>query len=190
MSVKDEKKALRAEILSARGGLDKTYTAACDREIVKKALALPESEQAATFFLYCSMGSEIDTVWLAAELLGIGKRVALPVTYGGGRMDFKLVSTMDALVPDGYGIPAPPEGSETVTPRPDDVMIVPSATYDRHGYRLGMGGGYYDRYIPAHPCVTVGMARDRLLLDAVPREAHDVPVRILITETRLLRFER
>jgi 5-formyltetrahydrofolate cyclo-ligase len=63
-----------------------------------------------------------------------------------------------------------------------ELIIVPALTYDRMGYRLGYGGGYYDRYLLNIPAFTVGMARERLVRDALPRESHDVAMKCLATE--------
>ena len=62
-------------------------------------------------------------------------------------------------------------------------------SFDRNGYRLGQGGGYYDRFLSAHELFSVGLAQDGLLLEEVPREVHDYAVCCLVTESLVLRFK-
>ena len=69
-----------------------------------------------------------------------------------------------------------------VSPGEIDLVLVPGLAFDRRGYRLGQGGGYYDRYLPQTKAVTVALCRSCFLLDAVPREEHDAPVDLVLTE--------
>ena len=70
-----------------------------------------------------------------------------------------------------------------------DLALVPAVCYDKQGYRLGFGGGYYDRWLEDFKGFKVGMCRDVALQDAVPTEPHDSRVDVLITETQHLTFE-
>jgi 5-formyltetrahydrofolate cyclo-ligase len=85
-------------------------------------------------------------------------------------------------------IPEPDDAAPRLEPCPGDLILVPALTFDRNGYRLGQGGGYYDRFLSAHDLFSVGLARDVLLLDDVPRESHDQCVSCLVTESCILRF--
>ena len=67
-------------------------------------------------------------------------------------------------------------------------MLVPAVCYDRRGYRLGFGGGYYDRWLEGFSGVTAGLCREAVLQDEVPIEAHDARVDILLTEEESLSF--
>ena len=71
-------------------------------------------------------------------------------------------------------------------PEKIDLVLVPALAFDKECYRLGHGGGYYDRYLPRTRAFTVGLAREKMLFDRVPREAHDVPVMLVITEKRIV----
>lgn len=101
----------------------------------------------------------------------------------------------DALVQNRYGIPEPellPESQ--LTPGDMDVVLVPLVGFDRRGTRLGAGGGYYDRSFaflrglprPARPLL-VGVAYDFQEVDALPAEAWDVPMDLIVTDARTLR---
>jgi 5-formyltetrahydrofolate cyclo-ligase len=69
-----------------------------------------------------------------------------------------------------------------------DFIIVPALTYDREGYRLGVGGGYYDRFLLRTNAFTAGVARERIMRDMLIHEAHDIPVKCVVTEKNAARF--
>jgi 5-formyltetrahydrofolate cyclo-ligase len=186
----NEKKAARARVAELAKTLTPAYLSASDAGIRENLLALPEFLAANTLLLYYSIGREPDTRILFNMALKLGKTVALPLTEPGGEMDARIVRGASDLVVCGLGIPEPDEHSAGLAPGVLDVIIVPAAAFDRAGYRLGRGGGYYDRYLLRANAFSVGLAREKLLQDAVPREAHDMSVRCLITEERVIRFDK
>lgn len=80
-----------------------------------------------------------------------------------------------------------PQGDDTVDPDSIDLMVIPAVAYDRNGNRLGRGKGFYDRLLASTKARKVGIAYDFQLVDEIPAEPHDVPVDIVITETRFIR---
>ncbi|WP_077621501.1 5-formyltetrahydrofolate cyclo-ligase [Sediminibacillus massiliensis] len=66
-----------------------------------------------------------------------------------------------------------------------DLLIVPGLLFDQEGYRVGYGGGYYDRYIQDFPNVTLSITSSEQLMTRVPKESHDIPVQHIITEKGL-----
>ena len=79
-----------------------------------------------------------------------------------------------------------PEPLEPLIPGKDDLIVVPGLCYDRTGYRLGQGGGYYDRYLARHRGVTLGLCRETLLYGELPREWNDFPMEYVFTEAGVL----
>ena len=73
--------------------------------------------------------------------------------------------------------------TELVEKKNIDLIVVPGVVFDRQGYRIGFGGGYYDRYLSDFEGKRIALAFDEQVIEAVPRESHDLPVHILITET-------
>ena len=120
--------------------------------------------------------------WFAEQ----GHAVALPwFAVRGSPMGFKLWDNPfddSGLVPDPYGAMQPPDDA------PDarvDVAIVPLLGFTAAGQRLGQGGGHYDRLLTAQPAlVAIGLAWDCQLVDALPLEPHDRPLRAVVTPTR------
>ena len=182
------KKEVRRETRKRIAALDEKELAKSDEAIYNNVSALPEIGNAETVFLYFSVGHEVDTRKLIAALEKAGKRVALPVSLPDGVMyfaEYRLEHLQNGgVVP----IPEPDADAERLEPKDGDVILVPGLSYDREGFRLGQGGGYYDRFLGKRKLYSVGLARDCLLMDSVPREEHDQRVRCLVTETTILRF--
>ena len=185
MEVKHE---LRQQVRAMISDLPDEYIAASDNGLFQGVTALSEFLGAQTVMLYYSVGREPGTLRIAETALALGKTVAFPYCYLGGRMEARAVQSLDELVPAMLKIPAPQNASASLTPDEIDLIIVPALTYDSEGFRLGYGGGYYDRYLSGIRAVTVGLARERLLYERLPREEHDIPVKRLITEDRTVWF--
>ena len=180
------KKELRKVVRKRIAELDEAYVAASDRGIYENVLALDEVKKAELVLLYYSTGREVDTHALLDELYAQGKTVCLPICQPKGVMSFYTYN--GKLSEDGfYGIPEPVGGRKT-DPAPGTLMIVPALAFDGRGYRLGQGGGYYDRYLSTHELLTVGIGREELLLDKTPTSKYDMPVNILVTEKKTARL--
>lgn len=140
---------------------------------------------ARTVALYMGLDDEAPAQRLAAPLIAMGKRVALPrVLDRLGSMDF-LRWTPDApLIPGPFRTSHPEPGDGPVTP---DAIIAPLVGFDRALNRLGQGGGYYDRAFARFPdALRIGLAWSAQELDAVPADPWDLPLDIILTEAELI----
>jgi 5-formyltetrahydrofolate cyclo-ligase len=99
-------------------------------------------------------------------------------------MEARTIKDLSELSESSYHLREPLSSVCVIPPEALDFIIVPALTFDSAGYRLGRGGGYYDRYLLKTNAFTAGIARERLICEAVPREAHDVPVRCVVTEKK------
>ena len=147
---------------------------------------------------YVSVKGEADTGLILAEALLSGRELFLPRCRVKGEegwpgaMDFFACSDLGALKKSAFGIPEPVPGPETrlltmeALRDPDTLVIVPALAFDRSGYRLGYGGGYYDRMLASASCPCVGLAFHDLLVESLPREEWDRPVSAVCTEEILL----
>lgn len=134
-----------------------------------------------SFFVYLSFGSEVGTGPLIHSLLEAGKRVCVPRLERG---EMRSVPLTDKLVREPHGFLQPDEGEEQTC----EVAITPLLAVDAEGFRLGYGGGYYDRYFAAHPQVLrVGLGFEAQLSARLPRGMGDIPLHALVTE-REVRF--
>ena len=130
------------------------------------------------------VSDEIDVLPLMARLAGEGWRTALPVVVGRDKpLVFRAWAPGEPTVAGAWSIPVPPETAPEVRP---DVLLVPMLAFDRAGFRLGYGGGFYDRTLSAlravKPIVVVGVAFAGQEMAEVPREAHDEPLDWILTE--------
>ena len=180
--IKQEKDRLRQELRLLTRSLPDDYIEYSDREIEQKVLALDEWKQARKVCVYVSVGREPQTRGLIRAALDAGKTVAIPRTLGLGIMTAHVITSLDGLQPGPFGIPEPDGTSPMLLPETIDLMIVPCIAADRRGYRLGHGGGYYDRYLVQTRCPSVCLCRGRLLQTEIPHNSKDISIENVISE--------
>jgi 5-formyltetrahydrofolate cyclo-ligase len=139
---------------------------------------------------YWPIRDELDCRPILARLMDAGRPVCLPVVSAADQpLALRLWREGEALYPAGLGTLAPDESAPVVTP---DVMLVPLLGFDGTGTRLGYGGGYYDRTLEAlgrRPRL-IGLAfSGQALPTGIPREAHDIPLDMVVTEEGPIRFD-
>ncbi len=160
-----------------------------DHALFSAFLSLPQVERVSTLFLFWGTDMEPDTARLFAPLLERGKRVALPRMLPGRQMEVRQYCPDRPPIKHSFGILEPDEGCPLIDAKDIDLVLVPALCYDRRGFRLGMGGGYYDRWLEHYSGITVGLCRQVLLHDALPTEPHDRPVDIVITPNSVLNIK-
>lgn len=172
-----DKTTLRARMKALRAGLCSPERDAAIAEYVLSAFGEEQS-----FFVYLSFGSEVGTEALIRALLARGKTVCVPRIVGG---EMCSVPYREPLERGKYGILQPRAGEEKTCA----VALTPLLAWDREGFRLGYGGGYYDRYFAAHPGVLrVGLAYAGQAVRELPRERTDIPLHAAVTEEGVTRF--
>lgn len=181
-SIIEEKKALRSQVRERAAEIPENLRKAQDKALFKAFLGLPAVKAAGTVMVFWGVGTEPETVGLISALLASGKKVALPRCLSGGGMEARLYRG-GRLVRGLHGIPEPGEDCPLVEREAVDVVLVPALCYDKRGFRLGHGGGYYDRWLSGYEGTTVGMCYKELLREELPREEHDLPVKVLLCVT-------
>ncbi|KUP97644.1 5-formyltetrahydrofolate cyclo-ligase [Thermobifida cellulosilytica TB100] len=181
------KSDLRRRVLAARRERSARERAAAGAAIRDAVLALPAAAPGATAAVYYAVGSEPDTRPLVAALAERGVRVLLPIFLDGGDLDWAEYTGPESLAAAGHGLvePTGPRlGVDAV--RGADVLVCPALAVDAAGYRLGRGAGCYDRVLSLVDArtPTLGVVYDDELVDSVPVEAHDRPVRAAVTPGR------
>lgn len=185
--MRSEKQRLRRRIRQQIAALSETACQESDAAILRRVLALPEYKTAETLFAYVSVRKEIGTAAILQYAAAAGKSLALPrICDRSGHMEFALFSAESDLIPGCFGIPEPGPHCPVVQPDETSLILVPGLCFDRDGMRLGQGGGYYDRWLVRTVSHTVGLCRDMLLQDRLPRELHDIGVHQIVTETATL----
>jgi 5,10-methenyltetrahydrofolate synthetase len=148
-----------------------------------------------SILVYASIGSEPDTLPLMHRALQDGKNVYCPVVSGHDMQFYRVDSPTD-LVPSGrYAIPEPPVNPKKIykASKTPAICIVPALCVDKKGYRIGYGGGYYDRYFRKE---TVGIDKiflisaifSALCKEYFPHDEFDVPIDMIITEEKITRI--
>ena len=183
-----DKQVLRAQLRQRRADHDAAIPAALRSLLFHRppALLLSLVPTGAVISVYYPIPGEASPLAYARWFAEQGHAVALPwFAARGSPMQFKLWDNPfdeGGLVPDPYGAMQPPADA------PDarvDVAIVPLLGFTAAGQRLGQGGGHYDRLLAVQPAlVPIGLAWDCQLVDALPLEPHDRPLRAVVTPTR------
>ncbi|MDO4265518.1 MAG: 5-formyltetrahydrofolate cyclo-ligase [Eubacteriales bacterium] len=179
---KELKKELRAEIRRREAELSPDYLKEAGEKICRRIWELPGFDAAEQVFVFVGTGAEIDTSGLIGALFAAGKRVFVPRCAAKGIMHAYEIRDLSELVPGSYGIPEPPAAYEPVDPSEISFAIVPCLSCDREGYRLGHGGGYYDRYLEHVRAPRAVICREKLMLEHIPHEEHDLKMDFVVTE--------
>ena len=183
LAIDEEKKRLRAQLLSLRDALDKEAQARVDTLITSRLQSLSVYKEAQTVFCYVSVGSEINTLDLINQMLAEGKTVCAPRCASKGIMHAHMLGSLGELEAGAMGIPAPKPDAPLVAPEKIDLIIVPCLACTREGHRIGYGGGFYDRYlVSANKAAKVILCKSSFLLERVPLEDNDVSVDLVVTE--------
>ncbi|NNL18657.1 MAG: 5-formyltetrahydrofolate cyclo-ligase [Boseongicola sp.] len=192
-----EKAPLRQRIRHRRASLNTRVRRQAARAIAKRARTLRRFQRAHRVAAYIARHGESDPQPLAQAALNLGKRVYLPVLHPffHGRLKFCQLRANTILQANRFGIPEPIARTECLRDsRRLDLVLVPLVAFDSQGYRLGMGGGYYDRsFAYRHSSsrvrpLLIGLAYEFQLVDDLPHEAWDIRLDAVITERNIYRF--
>ena len=174
------KAALRKQMLAARRALDADTRAQWDRALCTQVLAWQETSKPAVLGVYWPLRDEPDLGAAYAELARRGVRLLLPVVVQrDAALEFAHWRIGEAMVKDTMGVAGPADLRMEAYP---PALLVPCLGYNRHGYRLGYGGGFYDRTLAREPRpATVGIAYSCLQAD-FPDDSHDIALDVVLTE--------
>ncbi|MBQ9001213.1 MAG: 5-formyltetrahydrofolate cyclo-ligase [Eggerthellaceae bacterium] len=180
----------RAYYRALRESLGAEGRVAADAAIAEHVRALPEFEQADAVFTYLSVGAEVDTRRIIRMAWDAGKLVAVPrCVPNSNEMRWHRLESFDGLELGAFGIEEPPDDASTLVevPAPGSntraVALVPGYSFDKAGYRLGYGGGFYDVFLPRFGGISIGLCRAAQLSPSpLPCDPHDVPVDIVICD--------
>jgi 5-formyltetrahydrofolate cyclo-ligase len=183
------KRALRSRLIAARARLSQEERARGSAAIAERVLGLPFLIEARTVALYAPLGTEVDALEIARRLGG------LRLLYPRARVDARSLTFARCepveLVRGPLGAREPPAGAPEVELADVDCVVVPGIGFSEDGVRLGRGGGYYDAALLEMPRARrVGVAFEVQLVPTLPHEPHDATLDVVVTEARILRFER
>jgi 5-formyltetrahydrofolate cyclo-ligase len=173
-----------------RNGIDPHRREVRSSAIVGAVHELPELVAAGTVTAYLSFGSEIPTAELIAIFDEEAKRVGVPVVRDG-EIVMMAFQPGDPTARSEYGMPEP-VGGEEISPLEIDGLVIPGLAFDRNGFRLGYGGGFYDRYVrrTRPDALRVGICYSEQVVEEVPHGDADERVDRIVTQDGVIAIER
>ena len=183
--IREYKKSLRKKYKAIRGEMPENVKKSKDKAILERILSLPAYQSCKLLLTYVSTGIEVDTIGLIRRALADGKTVAVPKCDDDkGKMTFYEIRSFDDLEAGYFSVLEPvPEKCRKVKDFDGAFCVVPALAYDRDGYRLGYGKGYYDRFLSAYPEIyKVGIEYCCCMETCLIHGKFDIPSDIVVTE--------
>lgn len=180
------KSKLRHELLDLRLNLHNKQEKS--NQIFQRLNEINELQEATTVLLYASAKGEVDTFEALPSLLQ-SKKVAMPYCVdNNGNMEFYYINCIDDFVKGKFGILEPDiTKCQRVLDFSNSVIIVPAIAFDEKCFRLGYGGGYYDRFLEKYDLFSIGLCYNDLVQKSLPVEKHDKSVNAVVTETAIFK---
>lgn len=178
-----DKKELRKKYTKLRAEVeDKDLK---DKQIRKNLRELDLYKNAKSVFIFISYRSEVDTKGIIEDILADEKKLLVPLVKGS-QMIAVEVKGIDDLEPNKMGILEPKSGEEVTDV---DLTITPGLAFDKAGYRLGYGGGYYDKFFAKVDTIRMGIGYSDQFVESLVHEDYDKPLEYLLTDRGLIEFE-
>ena len=181
-----QKHLTRQQLLLRRKQLEETACLDLSLRIQQRLLAAECFSRAEILALYSPINNEVRTEQLLAVARSQGKQVCYPRVIGDS-LQFVVIRSLTELQTGAFGV-AEPTGDCLLESRQIDLLVVPGVAFDRDGFRLGYGKGFYDRELSrmTRSTVSVGLCYDFQLCDSLPVEEHDQQLDYVATETQLI----
>ncbi len=186
--IRIQKNLIRENLKQLRNCLTIAEKQRLDTKIANRFLNLWQYRESGLILAYVSNSIEVDTKFIIEQALIQGKRVAVPKCVVGTRkLEYYLIDSLEALEKGSFGILEPCESKcEKLLNYSGGLVIVPALSFDKNGFRLGFGKGYYDRFLSNSELKTVGICYDCCLMDDLPKGKYDRNVNMVITESKIL----
>lgn len=184
------KKSLRKKLLSIRKEISEENLEIKSKKIFENIIKSEILNNKKNVMVYMDFRNEVKTLELIKYLFENNYNVILPrVNFKTGFLDLFHVSSLDSMVLSSYGILEPtPEKSEYASVKDIDLIFVPGVGFDKRFYRIGYGGGYYDKLLPeTENCIFCALAFDEQMLDEVAKDDYDVQMDMIITDSFVLK---
>ena len=191
ISSSEVKREIRRKMLALRRALSDDEAGKKAESLTSWILTLPEYKKAKRIMAFLAMKGESNLDGLIARALSDGKEVYVPVCLPERQMEAGRLLDMDHFVRGPLGLRDLPKGYDTVSPEKLDLVLVPGVACDREGNRLGMGAGYYDRYLVHVPFEKRIVALwDFQVAEAIPSEPFDERMARIVTDKGIIVTKR
>ena len=186
MKIASKREQVRTETLHRRDALTPEERTRLSQRIVNFATCWIQSEGFDSVMLYLSMRSEVETTGLLEELLNSGKQICSP-TVDTEQLELtprRVQNPKTELVRHRYGMLQPSNACPIFPIEHLQLIVVPGIAFDRKGYRLGYGKGFYDRFLTKCPhAIPIGLAYQIQVVEDTFPQVWDAPVQHIFTET-------
>lgn len=179
-----DKKELRKKYTKIRGEIQNRDEK--NQKIRENLKNLEIYKKARSVFIFISYKSEVDTKKIIDGILEDGKKLLVPLVKGPEMIAVEVKGIED-LKANKMGILEPKSGEEVLDV---DLTITPGLAFDREGYRLGYGGGYYDKFFAKVETIRMGIAYSDQFVEKVIHEDYDEPLDYLLTDESLIEFDQ
>lgn len=177
------KEQVRRELLQIRKKFSPLILQARSRKVCEAILSSPEYAEAQSVMGYLAFGHEISIDRVLQDALKRNKIVAVPYVVSDTVIQAVLFAGFESLTKDRFGIRSVSKPIHFLEPTEIRLILVPGVGFSSDGCRLGMGRGYYDRFLPKTRALTMGITCSELLREDLPCEPYDQKMEILVTET-------
>lgn len=185
-----DKKILREKVLQKRADLSPKSIIEYSDIIAEKLYKMDSYKEAKTIMSFISFDSEVNTHEIIKRSISHNKSIVVPITIPKTK-ELRVSEVLDfsELELGYYNILTPKkEYIRFIDPSTIDLILVPGVVFARNGYRVGYGGGYYDRFLSKFEKKVdkIGLAFDLQVTDEVPTDSFDIPVDLIITEKEII----
>lgn len=185
------KNQLRTFIIRKLRAIPSNEKQQIERHIITTLLATEIWKKSNVIGITLSLDIEWDTKSIIKRAWSQGKTVCIPKTYPDEhKIVFYKITSFEQVKKQYYGLEEPvPEKTVALTKDQIDLLIVPGLVFNKGGFRIGFGGGYFDRFLADFPNETVSLLSQLQLVDKIPVENFDIPVENLIVENEIMKCE-
>ena len=183
------KNQLKESILAKRNSLSKEEILEKSDKIKDSLFNLDQYKTSKTVMFFVSFKSEVNTHDMIKEALKNKTVIAPKVVHH--EIEPSVIIDFDNLVPSGkFGILEPIEAMK-IAYKNIDLILVPGIVFDKEGHRIGYGLGYYDKFLAKVPkAIKIGLTFDFQVINKIPREMHDVPVDMIVTDEKVIECKK
>ncbi|MEJ6952059.1 5-formyltetrahydrofolate cyclo-ligase [Natronospora cellulosivora (SeqCode)] len=183
------KEKLRNKYLDIRKGFSKEKVNTVSKKIFETFIVLPYIKRDLSFLIYYSFRNEIITTKIIRELLERKKDVYLPYIRDDKKeLEIGQIENLKTDIKSGMWGIKEPLSRDNIPLSKIDIVVVPGLLFSRNGYRIGYGGGYYDKLLAKkdNNTISIGLSFDDFLFDELPNDRYDLPVDIILTEKKII----
>lgn len=190
--IRQIKREMRAKYRTIREQMDPQMKQKYDRSITVRLTGADFYQRAKTVLCFVSTGIEVETREILEHSFAQGKTVAVPKCLDkNGSMDFFVIRGLDELRPSMFSLWEPdPSSAPKLSSFQQSICILPAFAFDRDGYRIGFGKGYYDRFLQRYSGLKVGVCYNSCIAETIPRGRFDAAADYIVTPKYIMTIKK